>query len=120
MKLGIYLNSQHRERDDPARRLAETLEQARMIRTLGFDSIWAGEHHLVPSFHYFPQLPLLVRIAAEAEGLWLGTHVTLLPLHNPVELAEIGAFLDLVTGGKFLLGVGSAIGRRNSPRSACR
>ena len=55
MKLGIYLNSQHRERDDPARRLAETLEQARLIRTLGFDSIWAGEHHLVPSFHYFPQ-----------------------------------------------------------------
>jgi alkanesulfonate monooxygenase SsuD/methylene tetrahydromethanopterin reductase-like flavin-dependent oxidoreductase (luciferase family) len=106
MKLGIYLNSQHRERDDPARRLAETLEQARMIRTLGFDSIWAGEHHLVPGFHYFPQLPLLLRIAAEAEGLAIGTHVTLLPLHNPVELAEIGAFLDLVSGGTFLLGVG--------------
>src|SRR6266568_2117053 len=106
MKLGIYLNSQHRERDDPSRRLAETLEQARLVRALGFDSIWAGEHHLVPGFHYFPQLPLLLRIAAEAEGLWLGTHVTLLPLHNPVELAEIGAFLDLVTGGKFLLGVG--------------
>jgi alkanesulfonate monooxygenase SsuD/methylene tetrahydromethanopterin reductase-like flavin-dependent oxidoreductase (luciferase family) len=48
MKLGIYLNSQHRERDDPSRRLAETLEQARLIRTLGFDSIRAGEHHLVP------------------------------------------------------------------------
>jgi hypothetical protein len=41
MKLGIYLNSQHRERDDPARRLAETLEQARLVRALGFDSIWA-------------------------------------------------------------------------------
>jgi hypothetical protein len=39
MKLGIYLNSQHRERDDPARRLAETLEQARLVRALGFDSI---------------------------------------------------------------------------------
>jgi alkanesulfonate monooxygenase SsuD/methylene tetrahydromethanopterin reductase-like flavin-dependent oxidoreductase (luciferase family) len=106
MKLGIYLNSQHRERDDPARRLAEMLEQARLIRSLGFDSIWAGEHHLVPGFHYFPQLPLLLRIAAEAEGLTLGTHVTLLPLHNPVEIAEIGAFLDVVSGGKFLLGVG--------------
>jgi hypothetical protein len=68
MKLGIYLNSQHRERDDPARRLAETLEQARLIRALGFDSIWAGEHHLVPGFHYFPQPPLLVRIAVEAGG----------------------------------------------------
>ena len=106
MKLGIYLNSQHRERDDPARRLGEMVEQALLIKSLGFDSIWAGEHHIVPGFHYFPQLPVLVRVAAEAEGLWLGTHVTLLPLHNPVELAEIGAFLDIVSGGKFLLGVG--------------
>jgi alkanesulfonate monooxygenase SsuD/methylene tetrahydromethanopterin reductase-like flavin-dependent oxidoreductase (luciferase family) len=106
MKLGIYLNSQQPESDDPARRLAEMLEQARLIRSLGFDSIWAGEHHLTPGYHFYPQLALLTRIAAEAEGLWIGTNVTLLPLHNPVELAEVGAFLDIATGGKFLLGVG--------------
>jgi alkanesulfonate monooxygenase SsuD/methylene tetrahydromethanopterin reductase-like flavin-dependent oxidoreductase (luciferase family) len=106
MKLGIYLNSQHPEGDDPARRFAETLEQVRLIRKLGFDSIWAGEHHITPGFHFFPQLALLQRLAAEAEGLWLGTNVTLLPLHNPVELAEVGAFLDVISGGKFLLGVG--------------
>jgi alkanesulfonate monooxygenase SsuD/methylene tetrahydromethanopterin reductase-like flavin-dependent oxidoreductase (luciferase family) len=106
MKLGIYLNSQHPASDDPARRFAETLEQVRLIRSLGFDSIWAGEHHVTPGFHFFPQLALLQRIAAEAEGLWLGTNLILLPLHNPVELAEVGAFLDVVTGGKFLFGVG--------------
>jgi alkanesulfonate monooxygenase SsuD/methylene tetrahydromethanopterin reductase-like flavin-dependent oxidoreductase (luciferase family) len=106
LKLGIYLNSQHPAGDDPARRFAETLEQVRLIRSLGFDSIWAGEHHATPGFHFFPQLPLLYRLAAEAEGLWFGTNVTLLPLHNPVELAEAGAFLDVITGGKFLLGVG--------------
>ncbi len=106
MKLGIYLNSQHPEGDDPARRFAETLEQVRLIRQLGFDSIWAGEHHVTPGFHFFPQLALLQRLAAEAEGLWIGTNVTLLPLHNPVELAEVGAFMDVMTGGKFLLGVG--------------
>jgi alkanesulfonate monooxygenase SsuD/methylene tetrahydromethanopterin reductase-like flavin-dependent oxidoreductase (luciferase family) len=58
MKLGIYLSSQHRERGDPARRLAETLEHARMIRALGFDSIRVGEHQFVPGFDYFPRLPL--------------------------------------------------------------
>ena len=58
MKLGIYLNSQHPESDDPARRFAETLEQVRLIRSLGFDSIWAGEHHVTPGFHFFPQLAL--------------------------------------------------------------
>jgi alkanesulfonate monooxygenase SsuD/methylene tetrahydromethanopterin reductase-like flavin-dependent oxidoreductase (luciferase family) len=78
----------------------------RLVRSLGFDSIWAGEHHITPGFHFFPQLPLLHRLAGEAEGLWIGTNVTLLPLHNPVELAEAGAFLDVITGGKFLLGVG--------------
>ena len=83
MKLGIYVNAQHPAGDDPARRFAETLEQARLIRELGFDSIWGGEHHVTPGFHYFPLLPLLQRLAAETEGLAMGTNLVLLPLHNP-------------------------------------
>ena len=106
MKLGIYLNAQHPAGDDPARRFAETLEQARLIRSLGFDSIWGGEHHATPGFHYFPLLPMLQRLAAEVPGLEIGTNLVLLPLHNPVEIAEVGAFLDVLTGGRFLLGVG--------------
>jgi len=106
MKLGIYLNAQHPAGDDPARRFAETIEQARLIRRLGFDSIWGGEHHVTPGFHYFPLLPMLQRLASEVEGMWVGTNLVLLPLHNPVELAEVGAFLDVVTGGRFMLGVG--------------
>ena len=106
MKLGIYLNAQHPAGDDPARRFAETAEQVRLIRSLHFDSIWGGEHHVTPGFHYFPLLPLLQRLAAEAEGMWVGTNLVLLPLHNPVGLAEVGAFLDVITGGRFLLGVG--------------
>ena len=106
MKLGIYLNAQHPEEDDPRRRFAEMVEQARLIRALGFDSLWSGEHHATPGFHYFPLLPLPQRLAAESGGMWVGTNLVLLPLHNPVEIAEIGAFLDVVTGGRFLLGVG--------------
>ena len=106
MQLGVYLNAQHPAGEDPGRRFAELVEQVRLIRTLGFDSIWGGEHHATPGFHYFPLLPLLQRLAAEADGLWVGTNLILLPLHNPVEVAEIGAFLDVITGGRFLLGVG--------------
>ena len=106
MKLGIYLNAQHPQADDPARRFAETVEQARLIRSLGFDSIWGGEHHATPGFHYFPLLPMLQRLAAEVPDLEIGTNLVLLPLHNPVEIAEVGAFLDVLTGGRFLLGVG--------------
>ena len=87
MKLGIYLNAQHPAGDDPARRFAETVEQARLIHSLGFDSIWGGEHHVTPGFHYFPLLPMLQRLAAEVPGLEIGTNLVLLPLHNPVEIA---------------------------------
>jgi alkanesulfonate monooxygenase SsuD/methylene tetrahydromethanopterin reductase-like flavin-dependent oxidoreductase (luciferase family) len=106
MKLGIYLNAQHPAGDDPAHRFADTLEQVRLIRSLGFDSLWSGEHHATPGFHFFPLLPMLQRLSAEADGMWIGTNLVLLPLHNPIELAEVGAFLDVITGGRFLLGVG--------------
>ena len=92
MQLGIYLNSQHPQSDDPARRLAETLEQVRLIRSLGFDSIWAGEHHVTPGFHFFPQLPLLMRVAPE--GFYEVTvesqgknYTSLLPIQSTVILA---------------------------------
>ncbi len=106
MKFGIFLNSQHPHDDDPGRKFEEIVEQVRLARQLGFDSIWGGEHHITDGYHYFPLLPMLQRLAGEAEGMELGTNIVLAPLHNPMELAEIGAFLDVITGGKFSLGVG--------------
>lgn len=106
MKIGVYLNAQHPAGDDPARRFAELSEQVRLIRQRGYDSIWGGEHHITDGYHYFPLLSMLSRLAADAEGLDIGTNIVLLPLHNPIELAEITAFLDVVSGGRFILGVG--------------
>ncbi len=106
MKLGIYINSQHPEEDDAQRKFAEMVEQVRLMRDLGFDSLWGGEHHAVPPYHYFPLLGMLQRLAGEAEGMELGTNIVLLPLHNPLEIAEVSAFLDVLSGGKFHLGVG--------------
>ncbi len=106
MKLGVYLNAQHAESDDPGRRFAETIEQVQLIRKLGFDSVWSGEHHITDGYHFYPLMPMLQRLAAEADGMELGTNIVLLPLHNPMEMAEIAAFLDVITGGKFNLGVG--------------
>ncbi|MGI9423245.1 MAG: hypothetical protein ACR2PA_08625, partial [Hyphomicrobiaceae bacterium] len=66
MKLGIYINAQHPEGDDPARKFDEMIEQVRLIRQHGFDSLWGGEHHAVPPYHYFPLLGMLQRLSAEA------------------------------------------------------
>ncbi|MFM9850898.1 MAG: LLM class flavin-dependent oxidoreductase [Hyphomicrobiaceae bacterium] len=106
MKLGVHLNSQHPADEDPRRRYAETVEQVRLMRQLGYDSIWSGEHHATDGFHYFPLMGLMQSLAAEAEGMYIGTNIVLLPFHNPVEMAELGAFLDVLSGGKFLFGVG--------------
>jgi alkanesulfonate monooxygenase SsuD/methylene tetrahydromethanopterin reductase-like flavin-dependent oxidoreductase (luciferase family) len=51
-------------------------------------------------------VPLLARLASEAEGMRIGAGILLLPLLNPVEVAEQAATLDLLTGGRFVLGVG--------------
>lgn len=106
MKLGLFLNSQHPQSDNPGQRFAEIVEQVRLARQLGFDSIWSGEHHITDGYHYFPLLPLLQRLSAEAEGMEIGTNIVLLPMHNPMEIAEISAFLDVITSGRFQLGVG--------------
>lgn len=106
MKLGIYLNGQHPETDDAGRRLAELIEQVRLAASLGFDSIWGGEHHVTPGFLYFPLLPLLTRLAADAGEMALGTNLVLLPLHHPLHVAEQGALIDIACGGRFTLGVG--------------
>ena len=63
MKLGIQLNAQHPQREDPAQHFAETVEQVRLIRELGFDSIWGGEHHITDDYHYFPLLPLMQSVS---------------------------------------------------------
>ena len=39
---------------------------------------------------------MLQRLAAEAEGMEIGTNIVLLPLQNPMEMAEVGAFLDVL------------------------
>jgi alkanesulfonate monooxygenase SsuD/methylene tetrahydromethanopterin reductase-like flavin-dependent oxidoreductase (luciferase family) len=64
-------------------------------------------------------MPMLQRLAAGGGRSRLGTNLVLLPLHNPVEIAEIAAFLDIATGGRFTLGMGSAIVARSSPSSVC-
>lgn len=106
LKLGIYLNSQFPESDSAPERYDELVEQTKLAAGLGYDSIWAGEHHLTPGFHFFPQLTLLANLAAHSGRMSVGTNLVLLPLHNPVDLAERVALIDIACGGRFILTVG--------------
>jgi probable F420-dependent oxidoreductase len=106
MRLGLGLSVQHPPEDPQATRFAEHLAQVRAARAAGFSHVWASQHYLSAPYSYFQPLPTLGRVAAEAGDMSLGTGVLLLPLHAPVDVAEQIATLDVITGGRFIFGVG--------------
>ncbi len=106
MRLGLFVSAQHPPAIRPADALRDHLEQVALVRELGFDSVWAGQHFLSDPFQMFQSVPLLARVAAEAQGMTLGPGILLLTLLNPVEVAENAATLDAIAGGRFVLGVG--------------
>ncbi len=84
----------------------EALDQVRRAEDLGYDSVWFTEHHfsrhgIVPS-----SLSVLAYLAGVTSRIRLGTAVAVLPFHNPIQLAEEAATVDLLSGGRLELGVG--------------
>ena len=82
---------------------------------LGFDSIWVWDHIFLgvdPPFPVIDSLTLLAAVAARTAKIKLGTGVLVLPLRNPVVLAKELASLDLIAGGRLLLGMASGWYRR--------
>ena len=73
---------------------------------LGVDSLWLAEYHFNPGRVMASPVTILGNVAARTENIRLGTAVTLLPLANPLRVAEEIATLDLVSGGRGEFGIG--------------
>jgi alkanesulfonate monooxygenase SsuD/methylene tetrahydromethanopterin reductase-like flavin-dependent oxidoreductase (luciferase family) len=116
MRLGLALSVQHPPEDPQAARFADHLAQVRAARAAGFAHVWASQHYLSAPYTYFQPLPTLGRVAAEAGEMSLGTGVLLLPLLSPVDVAEQVATLDVISGGRFIFGVG--LGYRDAENAA--
>ncbi|MFC5751710.1 LLM class flavin-dependent oxidoreductase [Actinomadura rugatobispora] len=82
------------------------IEIVELLEELGFDGVWVAEHH----FRDYGTVPniftMLSHLAARTERLRLGTGIVVLPLHNPVHVAEEAAMVDLLSGGRLSMGVG--------------
>lgn len=106
MKFGLIVSKQHPAGVSMVERFREHIEQVRAARDAGFDVIVMGQHYLSVPFQELQTLPALARLAAEAGPMRVGATVLLLPLLNPVDVAEQVATLDVICEGRFIFGVG--------------
>lgn len=84
----------------------EELSVGDMAEGLGFDSVWTLDHHFTGYVMSPDPTALLMYVAARTKRVQLGTAVIVLPWHDPVEVAEKIALLDLVSGGRTIFGFG--------------
>src|SRR5918911_5658960 len=112
MKFGLFsLNTGPCSYPETAIRVAQAAEVA------GFDSLWAGEHVVLPSPRT-PASPMnpedrildpvvtLTFLAAQTRHILLGTGIIILPQRNPLVLAKELASLDVLSGGRLIFGIG--------------
>ncbi|HEY1822046.1 MAG TPA: LLM class flavin-dependent oxidoreductase [Trebonia sp.] len=90
------------------RQVADFVEFAVLAEELGFDGITVTEHHAPLMTCPSPHL-LLAAAAMRTSRIRLGTAVTVLPLYSPLRVAEEAGTLDLLSGGRFELGLGRGI-----------
>jgi probable F420-dependent oxidoreductase len=83
-----------------------TMQDCERAEALGFDSVWLGEHHNHPLLYPTPLIGLAA-IASRTRRVRLGTGVLLLPLYHPLAVAEEGAMVDMISGGRLILGLGA-------------
>src|ERR1700744_3155567 len=91
----------------PGQGLRDWLELNERAERLGFYSSFLVEHHFTGWDQVSATLTMLACLAMRTTTLRLGSGVLALPWHNPVLLAEQAATVDLVSGGRLDLGIGS-------------
>jgi natural product biosynthesis luciferase-like monooxygenase protein len=103
----FFLSTYYEEYGDAATHMRRLVDFAELGEELGFDAVWANEHHFHPYGGHIPSVPVfLAAVSQRTKRVRLGSSVIVLPLHNPIEIAEQMAMVDLMSGGRVELCVG--------------
>jgi len=111
MRFGIGMYSTQRP-PDSARTHRELYEdmmrEALLAEEVGLDSFWIAEHHFAPDGYAAAVIPICAAVLGATRRLTAGTSIAIASFYNPIRLAEDAIALDLLSGGRFVLGLGSA------------
>ncbi|WP_197063572.1 LLM class flavin-dependent oxidoreductase [Novosphingobium malaysiense] len=105
---GTPIDARHHTKEFLATAYGSFEKMARTMDPLGYDALFATEHHFQPEgIEVFPNLQLLgIHLAGITKNLRFGTAVNILPQWHPLRLAEDYAMADILTRGRVIFGVG--------------
>ncbi|MBX3071507.1 MAG: LLM class flavin-dependent oxidoreductase [Thermomicrobiales bacterium] len=112
LKIGIMLPESEREMAGATAGWTDFLAMTRKTEELGFDSVWFCDHLLMNVPGHEPQgawdcWTMLAALAAQTSRIELGPFVTATAYRNPALIAKMAETIDEISGGRFILGIGS-------------
>lgn len=105
MHLSIFVGPFSRDARDDAAVVDQCIDQASRAASAGFAMVTFGEQHFNDYEPYCNPFIMAGRMAGQLGEAWFGTTIVPLPFHHPLRLAEDASLADLLTRGKFLLGM---------------
>jgi alkanesulfonate monooxygenase SsuD/methylene tetrahydromethanopterin reductase-like flavin-dependent oxidoreductase (luciferase family) len=106
MRFGLFQTIQWPVGTEQPDRYRQGIDEVLLAEELGFDSVWLTEHHFSRHGLISDNLALLAYLAARTTTIRLGTAVLVLPIRDPVRVAETAATIDVLSGGRLDLGIG--------------
>ena len=106
LDFGIFMAPFHRAGDNPTLALRRDIELIQRLDELGYDEVWAGEHHSGGWETSASPEVFLAAAGERTQRIRLGTGVVSLPYHHPFHVADRIVQLDHLTRGRAMLGVG--------------
>src|SRR5262249_40449175 len=107
MNFGMFTDFHMRQNMSQAEAFDESFRQVEAAEKLGMDSVWLAEHHFTPDRSVLAS-PLVIAssLATRTQRIRIGLAVQVLPLTNPLRIAEEAATVDHISKGRFDFGVG--------------